>query len=136
DDRRRRRRSQARTAIATLQGESAEIASQRPQTWRARHGRADSPNVGRRAGRRMMQMTGFVVRDAIIPKLRATTKEAVIREMVESLRDIVRIQPEDSEEIIKAILKRELLGSTGIGQGVAIPHAKHRSVEKLMGTVA
>jgi len=83
-----------------------------------------------------MQMTGFVVRDAIIPKLRATTKEAVIREMVESLRDTVRLQPEDTEEIIKAILKRELLGSTGIGQGVAIPHAKHRSVEKLMGTVA
>src|SRR5437879_4537089 len=83
-----------------------------------------------------MQMTGFVVRDAIIPNLRATTKEAVVREMVESLKETMRLQPEDSEEITKAILKRELLGSTGIGQGVAIPHAKHRSVERLMGTVA
>jgi PTS system fructose-specific IIA component/PTS system nitrogen regulatory IIA component len=83
-----------------------------------------------------MQMTGFVLRDAIIPNLRATTKEAVIREMVQSLRESARLQPEDAEEITKAILKRELLGSTGIGQGVAIPHAKHRSVEKLMGTVA
>ncbi|HEV3116156.1 MAG TPA: PTS sugar transporter subunit IIA, partial [Gemmataceae bacterium] len=38
--------------------------------------------------------------------------------------------------IVKAVLKRELLGSTGIGRGVAIPHTKHNSVEKLIGTVA
>jgi nitrogen PTS system EIIA component len=83
-----------------------------------------------------MQITNFVVRDAIVPDVRATTKEAVIREMVESLRAAGRFQPEDAEEIVKAILKRELLGSTGIGRGVAIPHAKHKSVEKLIGTVA
>jgi mannitol/fructose-specific phosphotransferase system IIA component (Ntr-type) len=81
-------------------------------------------------------MTSFVVREAIIPDLQATTKEAVIREMVTSLRLAGRLQPEDVEEVVKAILKRELLGSTGIGRGVAIPHAKHRGVEKLIGTVA
>ncbi len=42
----------------------------------------------------------------------------------------------DLEDIIRAILKRELLGSTGIGRGVAIPHTKHNSVERLIGTVA
>ena len=41
-----------------------------------------------------------------------------------------------SEDIVKAILKRELLGSTGIGRNVAIPHAKHTSIDRLIGTVA
>ena len=83
-----------------------------------------------------MRMTEFVVRDAIIPSLAATTKEAVIRGMVESLRGAGLFRGADQEEIIRAILKRELLGSTGIGRGVAIPHTKHASVEKLVGTVA
>src|SRR5262249_41839531 len=39
-------------------------------------------------------------------------------------------------DVVRAILKRELLGSTGIGRGVAIPHSKHGSVGKLLGTVA
>src|SRR5262249_51849840 len=38
--------------------------------------------------------------------------------------------------IVKAILKREELGSTGIGRGVAVPHTKHASVNRLVGTVA
>jgi len=38
--------------------------------------------------------------------------------------------------VIAAILKREELGSTGIGNGVAVPHTKHASVEKLSATVA
>jgi PTS system fructose-specific IIA component/PTS system nitrogen regulatory IIA component len=42
----------------------------------------------------------------------------------------------EPEDIVKAILKRELLGSTGIGRGVAIPHTKHTSVDRLIGTVA
>jgi mannitol/fructose-specific phosphotransferase system IIA component (Ntr-type) len=81
-------------------------------------------------------MSDFVVRDAIVPALAATTKDAVIREMVESLRAAGQVRAADIDDIIRAILKRELLGSTGIGRGVAIPHTKHTSVEKLVGTVA
>jgi nitrogen PTS system EIIA component len=83
-----------------------------------------------------MRMSDFVVRDAIVPDLAATTKEGVIREMVESLRGAGYFKGTDPEDIIKAILKRELLGSTGIGRGVAIPHTKHNSVDRLIGTVA
>ncbi|HZY84841.1 MAG TPA: PTS sugar transporter subunit IIA [Gemmataceae bacterium] len=83
-----------------------------------------------------MRMSDFVVRDAIIPELAATTKEGVIREMVESLRAAGQFRGSDLEDVVKAILKRELLGSTGIGRGVAIPHTKHNSVERLVGTVA
>ena len=83
-----------------------------------------------------MRMSDFVVRDAIVPELTATTKEAVIREMVESLRAAGQFKSGDPEDVIRAILKRELLGSTGIGRGVAIPHTKHTSADRLVGTVA
>src|SRR5258708_1399245 len=83
-----------------------------------------------------MRIADFVVRDAIIPDVSATTKEGVIREMVESLRAAGNFKSGDPEEVVRAILKRELLGSTGIGRGVAIPHTKHPVVDKLVGTVA
>ncbi|HEY7326875.1 MAG TPA: PTS sugar transporter subunit IIA [Gemmataceae bacterium] len=83
-----------------------------------------------------MRMSDFVVREAIIPELPATNKEGVIRAMVESLRAAGQFRGADLEDIIRAILKREFLGSTGIGRGVAIPHTKHNSVERLVGTVA
>jgi mannitol/fructose-specific phosphotransferase system IIA component (Ntr-type) len=84
-----------------------------------------------------MRMSDFVIRDAVVPELRATTKEDVIREIVESLRATGQLRGgADTEDIVKAIMKRESLGSTGIGRGVAIPHTKHGSVDRLLGTVA
>jgi mannitol/fructose-specific phosphotransferase system IIA component (Ntr-type) len=83
-----------------------------------------------------MRMTDFVVRDAIVPQVSATNKEGVIRELVESLRGAGYFKGADPEDLIRAILKREQIASTGIGRGVAIPHAKHNSAERLIGTVA
>src|SRR6476660_7597617 len=83
-----------------------------------------------------MRMSDFVVREAIVPDLKANAKEAVIREMVTSLRDAGYFKGGELDDIVKAILKRELLGSTGIGRGVAIPHTKHASVDRLVGTIA
>ena len=81
-------------------------------------------------------MSDFVVRESISATLTAASKEAAIRELVENLRSAGYFAGSEPEEIIKAIHKRELLGSTGIGRGVAIPHTKHTSVDKLVGTVA
>lgn len=83
-----------------------------------------------------MRMIDFVAREAIVPELTATTKEGVIREMVSSLGAAGYLKSGEADDIVKAVLKRELLGSTGIGRGVAIPHTKHNSVERLIGTVA
>ncbi len=83
-----------------------------------------------------MRMSDFVVREAIVADLPAANKEGVIRAMVESLRAAGQFRGADLDDIIRAILKREFLGSTGIGRGVAIPHTKHNSVERLIGTVA
>jgi PTS system fructose-specific IIA component/PTS system nitrogen regulatory IIA component len=83
-----------------------------------------------------MPMTDFVVREAIVPALAATTKEAVIREIVDSLRATGYVGADVADDVVRAILKREQLGSTGIGRGIAIPHTKHASADRLTGTVA
>ena len=82
-----------------------------------------------------MRMSDFVVRESVSADLAATTKDGVIREMVENLRRAGYFKGGEPEDIVKAILKREQLGSTGIGRGVAIPHTKHSSVDRLIGTV-
>ncbi len=83
-----------------------------------------------------MKLTDFIVEDAIITEIKATNKEAVIREMVSSLKDAQKINTKDVENIIKSLMKREELGSTGIGKGVAVPHTKHDCIKKIMGTIA
>jgi PTS system fructose-specific IIA component/PTS system nitrogen regulatory IIA component len=83
-----------------------------------------------------MKLCDFVVADAIVPDLQAGSKEQAIRAMVASLRAAGSVKPEDEDGIVAAILKREELGSTGIGNGVAVPHTKHPSVDKLVATVA
>ena len=83
-----------------------------------------------------MKFLEFVSGKAIRPELEAVGKESVIKEMVAALVEANEIKEEDSESIVGAILKREDLGSTGIGKGIAVPHTKHPSVERLTGTVA
>jgi nitrogen PTS system EIIA component len=83
-----------------------------------------------------MRMSEFVIREAVSANLVAVQKEGVIREMVENLKIAGSFKGNESEDVVKAILKREMLSSTGIGDGVAIPHAKHSSVERLVGAVA
>jgi mannitol/fructose-specific phosphotransferase system IIA component (Ntr-type) len=83
-----------------------------------------------------MRLTDFVIKEAIVTELTATKKDAVIREMVDSLSKTGYLKGADLEDINRALLRREVLGSTGIGRGVAIPHAKHGGVDRLVGTVA
>ncbi len=82
-----------------------------------------------------MKFADFVSPKAIKASLEADDKEGVIREMATALMQAGTIAEAEFESIIKAILKREELGSTGIGRGVAVPHTKHPSVEQLVGTV-
>ncbi len=82
-----------------------------------------------------MKFSAFISPKAIRAQLTATSKEGVISELVDALVEAGEIKESDRPDIIKAIMKREELGSTGIGRGVAVPHTKHASVEKLVGTV-
>lgn len=82
-----------------------------------------------------MKFSEFVSKGAIRCNLGSTDKESVISELVDALLESGEIKAEDREDIIKAIMKREQLGSTGIGRGIAVPHTKHPSVSNLVGTV-
>ena len=83
-----------------------------------------------------MKFADFISRKALRANLAAVNKEGAIREMVQALLDAGNIESDELESIVKAIMKREELGSTGIGRGVAVPHTKHSSVDRLVGTVA
>ncbi len=82
-----------------------------------------------------MKFADFISPEAIRADVAADDKEGVIREMVQALLDAGKIEASEFESIVKAILNREELGSTGIGRGVAVPHTKHGSVDQLVGTV-
>jgi mannitol/fructose-specific phosphotransferase system IIA component (Ntr-type) len=83
-----------------------------------------------------MKLADFVAKEAIIADLQATTKEEAIREIVESLCTGGSLPRNEAPSIVGAIMKREELGSTGIGNGVAVPHTKHPSVDRMVGAVA
>jgi PTS system fructose-specific IIA component/PTS system nitrogen regulatory IIA component len=83
-----------------------------------------------------MNLSEFVVRETIVSDLAADTKEGAIREMVAGLTAAGHINNSDEEGAIQAILKREEQGTTGIGRGVAVPHTKHGSTKRLIGTIA
>jgi mannitol/fructose-specific phosphotransferase system IIA component (Ntr-type) len=82
-----------------------------------------------------MKFADFINVASIKADVGADDKPAVIRELVASLAQAGAIAADDVEGIVGAVMKREELGSTGIGRGVAVPHTKHASVERLVGTV-
>jgi PTS system nitrogen regulatory IIA component len=69
-------------------------------------------------------MLQFLTRDVIKLEVKANDKHGVISELVALLAEKGKIDKKDTEAVTQAILKRESLGSTGIGHGLAIPHAK------------
>ena len=83
-----------------------------------------------------MKFVDFVSRDAIRTSIDVDDKEQVIRVMATALLEVGKISEDQHGSIVEAVLKREELGSTGIGRGVAVPHTKHPSVSELVGTVA
>lgn len=82
-----------------------------------------------------MKFSSFIVVEAIRADLQAEDKPGVVEEMVGALVAAAGVKAEEQEGIIQAVMKREELGSTGIGRGVAVPHTKHASVNRLIGTV-
>ena len=80
-----------------------------------------------------MKITDFLREKAVSINLTAGDKEGVIREMVRLLVKAGEIKPTDEEKLIPILMARESLGSTGIGQGVGIPHGKCNYVRELVG---
>jgi len=87
-------------------------------------------------GIRTMKLADFLVREAIITDLLPTTKEEAIREIVRSLQNAGYVAGVDTDTLVNSFLKREELGSTAIGKGMACPHGGHEAVDHVFGTIA
>ncbi len=82
-----------------------------------------------------MKFVDFIEVKALRADLQATGKQEVIEELVHALCEAGAVKEANQASIIEAVMVREELGSTGIGRGVAVPHTKHPSVDRLIGTV-
>jgi PTS system nitrogen regulatory IIA component len=73
-----------------------------------------------------MKLSEILDQDNIIPDLKAKDKKGVLEELVDI---IVSHDPSlDKGSLVKVLLERERLGSTGIGDGIAIPHGKFQGL--------
>lgn len=77
-----------------------------------------------------MKITEFLSKAGIKIGLEATEKEPVLKELVDVLAEVKDIG--DKKNIVRSLIERENLGSTGIGQGIAIPHGKTDKVDELV----
>ena len=82
-----------------------------------------------------MKLSDIVIADAIIPELQAKTRDDAIAELVESLANAGAISKKNTKDVIKAVLAREGQATTGIGKGVALPHAKLKGIKKAIATI-
>ena len=82
-----------------------------------------------------MKLSDFIVTDAVIPELKATDRNGVIREMIAALGEHVGLDEKEMTAISKAVITRENQGSTGFGKGVSVPHVKHPAIKKIVGTI-
>ncbi len=78
----------------------------------------------------LMKLSEYLRPEDIIPELTASTKIEALEEMVSALAD--HHDGLDRKLLLERVLEREKLGSTGIGGGIAIPHAKLKSIENIM----
>jgi len=79
-----------------------------------------------------MKIMDFLSRKAITTEVKAAKKEEVVKELVDLLINTGEIEKRHRNKLIDNLMARESLGSTAIGQGIAIPHAKSDCVDKLV----
>jgi len=82
-----------------------------------------------------MKLRDFIVTEAIVPELKATDRDGVIRELVAALAGAGALDDAAVDDVVAALIKREQNGSTGFGKGVAVPHVKHARARKMAGTI-
>ena len=76
-----------------------------------------------------MKILDVLRKETILTDLKAKDKKGVIEELVASVSQITGI---NSSELVRVLLERERLGSTGIGGGIGIPHGKLANLESLI----
>jgi fructose-specific phosphotransferase system IIA component len=77
-----------------------------------------------------MKLLDLLNKDTIIPDLKSNNKNDVIAELVDKLVEIEKVS--DKDAVVSAVLEREKIMSTGIGNGIAIPHGKTDAVDDMV----
>jgi len=77
-----------------------------------------------------MKIADYLTKNDVLPQLHASSREGVIKEMVAHLKESGKI--DDPDELVNILLDREVLGSTGIGHGVAIPHGRLKGLDEIL----
>jgi PTS system nitrogen regulatory IIA component len=80
-----------------------------------------------------MQLTDILSSEAILPALKATSKKQLLQELSQTAGKVSGLDP---RAIFETLLQREKLGSTGLGQGIAIPHGKFAALTEVKGVFA
>jgi len=81
-----------------------------------------------------MKIMEILVKEAVILDLGVRTKREVLAEMAASL---AKVEPQiEADRLVEVLMEREALQSTGIGEGVAIPHGKLPGLGRLVATFA
>ena len=79
-----------------------------------------------------MKISDMLERQAVLAELHGKTKPELLRELCHPL---AARHPSFSEDrLVQTLLDRERLGSTGLAEGVAIPHGKLKGLDKLIGS--
>ena len=76
-----------------------------------------------------MKILDVLKQETIISELTATDKKGVLQELT---GPVAQVSGANQDEMVRVLLERERLGSTGIGTGVAIPHGKLKSLDSLL----
>jgi PTS system nitrogen regulatory IIA component len=80
-----------------------------------------------------MEISDFLSPDAVIPNLKVTSKKQALQELS---RRIAELTGQAEREVFNVIQERERLGTTGVGNGIAIPHGKLPDLDRLYGMFA
>lgn len=80
-----------------------------------------------------MDLSDLLSKDAVLAKLKAKSKKQAIQELAAKAAELTGLS---EREIFDTLLQRERLGSTGVGQGIAIPHGKLTRLDRLVGVFA
>jgi len=72
-----------------------------------------------------MKLAEYFRREHIIAAMTASTKQSAVKELIQKLVASGCLPKSESAKALRAIMRREELGTTGIGNGVAVPHAKY-----------
>ena len=79
-----------------------------------------------------MLLTDLVATNAIIPALKVTSKKQVLTELASKAAEL---SGQNERTVLEILQQREKLGSTGVGNGIAIPHGKLPKLEQAVRVV-